>query len=57
MATQETEAEGKYKALQDGKPQPKVEPNSRRHLCKFMAGSEENLTEHLMVNHVFDLKN
>ena len=46
-------AEEKYNAVKERK----VGEESDRmcHLCKFTALSENNLTEHLMINHVFDL--
>ena len=51
-------AEEQYKAVQEKTSSEKVrEESSRRcHLCEFEAGSEGNLTEHLMINHVFDLE-
>ena len=51
-------AEEKYNAVKERKLSlRKVGEESNRicHVCKFTALSENNLTEHLMINHVFDL--
>ena len=52
------QAEEKYKAVQEQKLSSRgigeQESNRKCHLCKFTALSENDLTEHLMINHVFD---